>query len=443
MNAYLRWIEIQRTGPPHNQNALWETLQKQWIASLRGQGFTEEEIINDFKEWKAQTPFEIGRPAMTEALIHNVFETGFPAAKKPELHPENSTIKGGNSLKRNAPSWDQHDGDGENKRPKHFSSMDTQIPIEYVPYNYVCKRCNVKGHLLWNCPTNLDPKYDSRPSNDYSCKGCGQSGLHYFTLCPNNPDPQSIYQLRVAEKEREKERSLEYEKERKRRIDETFGPSLPSRFKPQKIERLKFEDGNIADEEDNDEESMMKFDSKNSSDTFDFSFDYKKTDSSNDNNINLKKFEEIKQDSRPDSQPVSYNQKRLFPFLARKPAVSESTEQSRIDKEALPQNMEESEGARQLDTRGFDESNSQKKPHPRNPLGQQWIRPGVPHPIRLSLLSKEVVNKRVKRPTALEMWDRDDEERKQRRLQAEVLLAGLEESRDTTQVKNMQTKLDC
>lgn len=52
------------------------------------------------------------------------------------------------------------------------------------------------GHLLQECPTNLDPAFDQTPSSDYICKICHKAGDHDIQLCPKNKDPKSVTQQR-------------------------------------------------------------------------------------------------------------------------------------------------------------------------------------------------------------------------------------------------------
>ena len=52
------------------------------------------------------------------------------------------------------------------------------------------------GHYVGDCPTNEDPAYDIPAGFDYVCKFCKERGTHYFVFCPRNPDPNSIYRRR-------------------------------------------------------------------------------------------------------------------------------------------------------------------------------------------------------------------------------------------------------
>ncbi|KAI0969899.1 hypothetical protein F4678DRAFT_480664 [Xylaria arbuscula] len=61
---------------------------------------------------------------------------------------------------------------------------------------YICKRCDESGHMIQHCPTNLDPRYDRAPDQDYQCHFCGRHGNHYATLCPQNPHESSLTKQR-------------------------------------------------------------------------------------------------------------------------------------------------------------------------------------------------------------------------------------------------------
>ncbi|KAM7200026.1 hypothetical protein V8F20_005447 [Naviculisporaceae sp. PSN 640] len=63
-------------------------------------------------------------------------------------------------------------------------------------YPYYCRRCDRTGHVIEDCPTNIDPDYDIVPADTYVCGYCGKRG-HYATVCHKNPLENSIYQRRV------------------------------------------------------------------------------------------------------------------------------------------------------------------------------------------------------------------------------------------------------
>ncbi|KAI1334025.1 hypothetical protein F5Y15DRAFT_403159 [Xylariaceae sp. FL0016] len=61
---------------------------------------------------------------------------------------------------------------------------------------YRCNRCGKAGHWIRYCPTNLDPRYDVAPTEDYKCRHCGIFGDHFSTLCPRNTYEGSLTQQR-------------------------------------------------------------------------------------------------------------------------------------------------------------------------------------------------------------------------------------------------------
>lgn len=53
------------------------------------------------------------------------------------------------------------------------------------------------GHYKEQCPTNLDPSFDPRPTGGYQCYCCGAKEKHLTTLCPHNENPDSVTQQRI------------------------------------------------------------------------------------------------------------------------------------------------------------------------------------------------------------------------------------------------------
>ncbi|KAJ4389844.1 hypothetical protein N0V93_007316 [Gnomoniopsis smithogilvyi] len=73
-----------------------------------------------------------------------------------------------------------------------------QIKKWEKPHNeYRCYRCEVPGHFVQDCPTNLDPSFDKIPVGSYRCMICGKIKAHLTSLCPDNTDPRSLTQLRL------------------------------------------------------------------------------------------------------------------------------------------------------------------------------------------------------------------------------------------------------
>lgn len=64
-----------------------------------------------------------------------------------------------------------------------------------------CRFCinqvNYPGHFKEQCPTNLDPSLDPKPTGGYHCYCCGAKEKHLTTLCPFNENPNSLTQQRI------------------------------------------------------------------------------------------------------------------------------------------------------------------------------------------------------------------------------------------------------
>lgn len=93
----------------------------------------------------------------------------------------------------------------------------SRIPNGKPPKGYVCGRCGEKGkikssqrgfhfdinqtdwpgHFKEQCPTNLDPSLDPKPTGGYQCYCCGAKEEHLTTLCPRNENPNSLTQQRI------------------------------------------------------------------------------------------------------------------------------------------------------------------------------------------------------------------------------------------------------
>lgn len=150
MIAYLRWLEIQRTGKDHKLNHHWVNTQNQWIGALKARGFEEQEIIRDVMEWTNAAPLAEGRVLVTEALIHGVFEGRNSAAQGqgnfPPQFPAVQALESNTMMKRPLQDQNEYYGGHQDKRGKHNPAPYTAgFSNEVVPKDYVCKRCTSRG----------------------------------------------------------------------------------------------------------------------------------------------------------------------------------------------------------------------------------------------------------------------------------------------------------
>ncbi|GAB1319075.1 E3 ubiquitin-protein ligase RBBP6 [Madurella fahalii] len=99
---------------------------------------------------------------------------------------------------------------------------------------YLCNRCGIPGHLLRNCPTDMDPDFDQKPDENYVCRICKKVGDHLYILCPDNRDPKSLTQRR----RRNAERNSQNRKNHRGDYGRDFDNSRPSCFRNDRLSRF-------------------------------------------------------------------------------------------------------------------------------------------------------------------------------------------------------------
>jgi hypothetical protein len=80
----------------------------------------------------------------------------------------------------------KHEGDNDENNGSFFWGEDSKRPkTTDTPKNgYVCKRCNVPGHYIKDCP-----QQQSGPPESYICNICKNPG-HYIKDCPERQHNQ-------------------------------------------------------------------------------------------------------------------------------------------------------------------------------------------------------------------------------------------------------------
>ncbi|TVY42128.1 putative RING finger protein [Lachnellula occidentalis] len=206
MSAYLRWLEIHRCSSS-KLSEHWSNTLMHWVQSLRSRGFLEHELISEVNAWKEENgPFRsVEKRHLPNAKnIMKVFGDGteppFPLDERRYLGREPRERPWDERREESSRTEDQYRLKKEAKSAGYLSRWDDsrdqyQAP---PPKGYICNRCGGKGHHLQVCPTNMDPSYDEPPASFYVCSCCQVRGDHYRSLCPRNPDPNSIYQRRKA-----------------------------------------------------------------------------------------------------------------------------------------------------------------------------------------------------------------------------------------------------
>ncbi|KAF7872386.1 hypothetical protein EAF04_003307 [Stromatinia cepivora] len=185
MNIYLRWLETHRKSPSQLFKA-WPNTTKQWVESLKNRGFNKRDILSHVGDLrKANGPFsnqskgwaeEKYPPSVEE--IERVFDEKHNTKKDKSL----GKVDSGRGVYRSDKS----------------SSKTSGGSTDHVPPNYICNRCGKHGHLVKQCPTNMDPAFDKQPPETYQCSICNKFGKHWYSLCPKNTKEDSITQKRLA-----------------------------------------------------------------------------------------------------------------------------------------------------------------------------------------------------------------------------------------------------
>ncbi|RDL35680.1 uncharacterized protein BP5553_06292 [Venustampulla echinocandica] len=205
LSIYLRWLEIHRQLKP-NPSRPWRSTLARWVSALSSRGFCQSELANKVNIWKEQHgPFKdcARRPPPTPLDI----EEAFTYLRRADWHREGKDATRHRSV--------QSSNQSSTKAAHKESSFKTwKATMEGSrgppPRDYVCKRCDKKGHQLEDCPTNLDPAYDKPPDKNYTCTVCWETGKHYGVLCPYNNSRSSLTVQRKHKERRErKERHRE------------------------------------------------------------------------------------------------------------------------------------------------------------------------------------------------------------------------------------------
>ncbi|KAK6610022.1 WD40 repeatcontaining protein [Botrytis cinerea] len=188
MKIYCRWLEVHRRSPLQLFKA-WPNTIKQWVESLEHRGVDKEIVIAHVVDWKKDNgPSTINgaKGWIEEKHLPSVGEIERVFDEKHSLNEDKPSDKG---------CFDR--GEYRSDRPSSKSDLGG-ARSEYVPSSYICNRCGKNGHLVKQCPTNMDPAFDMKPPESYKCSICNKSGKHWYSLCPENIREDSITQKRLV-----------------------------------------------------------------------------------------------------------------------------------------------------------------------------------------------------------------------------------------------------
>jgi hypothetical protein len=137
INAYLRWLEVQRNAPRRNINYHWLNTIAHWAQALRARGFSLEEINREVSIWKeVNGPFVEPNPLDFESrLPPTLTNLAFgwdrtPITTKVVSNNENICDSTLNTMSR------RYDAQLERK-------LDSALTK--VPASYICNRCKGRG----------------------------------------------------------------------------------------------------------------------------------------------------------------------------------------------------------------------------------------------------------------------------------------------------------
>ncbi|KAF7901107.1 hypothetical protein EAF00_003328 [Botryotinia globosa] len=188
MTIYCRWLEVQRRSPLQLFKA-WPNTIKQWVESLEHRGVDKEAVIAHVIDWK-----KANGPSTPNGPKGRIEEKHLPSVD--EIEKVFCEKRG---LNKDKPSEKGYSDRGEYRSGKPSSKSDSgDSRSEYVPPSYICNRCGKNGHLVKQCPTNMDPAFDKKPPGSYKCSICNKFGKHWYSLCPENTRKDSITQKRLV-----------------------------------------------------------------------------------------------------------------------------------------------------------------------------------------------------------------------------------------------------
>ncbi|KAM3077079.1 hypothetical protein ACMFMG_003452 [Clarireedia jacksonii] len=192
-NVYLRWLEVHR-GHPSQLTLYWPNTIVQWVSSLKARRFTKEDIVSAVEKWRETNgPFKSAkewdepRYPPTNSEIGKAFDghhigrkdrtSGSRRSRQRESSPQSSSAR-------------YRDRSYDKSRAGEHQKLGTEVT--HVPANYICNRCGKSANPF------QDPSFDREPPLTYTCSLCKKSGKHWFSLCPKNTNRDSLTQKRLA-----------------------------------------------------------------------------------------------------------------------------------------------------------------------------------------------------------------------------------------------------
>ncbi|KAF8857235.1 hypothetical protein BDZ45DRAFT_691103 [Acephala macrosclerotiorum] len=199
--TFFRWFDIHRKNPTQ-LTVQWPNVLTHWVQRLASRGFTEQEIAEEVNIWTIQSPpLSSDRRRLPQTAIDINKALGTMTATDGRSRDDKNRDEKKAKREHETNFWRLSDSSrremSKAERTAHKRKL-SEVYEQPPPSNYVCNRCDKKGHHLQVCPTNLDPAYDRPPPSTYICEICDAEGQHFKSLCPRNTDPYSITQKRKS-----------------------------------------------------------------------------------------------------------------------------------------------------------------------------------------------------------------------------------------------------
>ncbi|KAK8119469.1 uncharacterized protein PG998_004095 [Apiospora kogelbergensis] len=223
LDKYLEWLHQQVVKDIFERE---DSLIYTWIQSLRNRGIEDDIIHSSFKGWQntadQEDPSSRRRYLMAEDEICRILnDNGVPQLDS-HIDSLQSRLIGTNSHSKPTLGASRSPSPGNWRRVRGYKRKRTganDMPV-------VNNRRASPSHSP-DCPTNLDPSYDTPPAPDYRCDFCGKVGVHLGTLCPNNNKKWSLNTKRKEHATKPLARQFGNRNDRRERSP--MWPSLPIR----------------------------------------------------------------------------------------------------------------------------------------------------------------------------------------------------------------------
>jgi hypothetical protein len=138
INAYLRWLEVQRKAPKRNINYHWFNTIAHWTQALRSRGFSLEEISREVSAWK-----EVNGPFLDTASLFDSESRLPPTSVNLTLGWDRAPI----TTKAFPNNEETHDV-ALDKMSRRYETQLERKPdsaLANVPASYICNRCKGRG----------------------------------------------------------------------------------------------------------------------------------------------------------------------------------------------------------------------------------------------------------------------------------------------------------